>query len=94
MVVIVHDLQGFYVKQDSGLLKELFLVRKKVESYAFSCCDKLIFLSDDIKESAKVEYLLQLMNLKIFFWGGVKEIIPDEQVSLVYSGSLGYKHAP
>lgn len=104
IVGIVHDLQGIYAKQNSGLVKRIiFGAIKKVESHAFSCCDKLIFLSEDMKESARVEYSLKNESVVHYPFvtinafenlGHLKDIIPDGEVSLVYSGALGDKQAP
>jgi colanic acid biosynthesis glycosyl transferase WcaI len=104
LIGIVHDLQGVYAKQNSGLIKRLvFGAIKKVESRAFSCCDKLVFLSEDMKESARKEYSLNNECIVQYPFvtigefensGKLKAIIPDGQVSLVYSGALGDKQAP
>jgi glycosyltransferase involved in cell wall biosynthesis len=104
IVGIVHDLQGVYAKQNSGLVKRIiFGAIKKVEAHAFSCCDKLIFLSEDMKESARVGYSLKnecvvhypFVTINAFEnSGNLKDIIPDGEISLVYSGALGDKQAP
>lgn len=105
LVGIVHDLQGIYAKQNSGLLKRwIFSAIKKVESRAFSCCDKLIFLSEDMKKSAIKEYMLQKDKCYVHYPfvtinkfqdnNDLTDIINNKQRTLVYSGALGDKQAP
>jgi hypothetical protein len=105
LVGIVHDLQGVYAKQNSGFLKKIiFGAIKKVESRAFACCDKLIFLSEDMKKSAVKEYSLNEDKCSVHYpFVTIKgfnnnenlvNIIGNNQTALVYSGALGEKQAP
>ncbi len=105
IIGIVHDLQGVYAKNNSGFIKGLiFSAIKKVESRAFSCCKTLIFLSSDMKEEAEREYQLGSVKNVVHYPfitidqfrdnAALKNILPDNKLSLVYSGALGEKQAP
>lgn len=105
VVGIVHDLQGVYAKQNAGIIKRIiFSFIKKIESKAFSCCDKLVFLSEDMKKSASKEYMLQEDKNVVHYpfvtidsfdnHGHLEGVMPSGSVSLVYSGALGEKQAP
>lgn len=105
IIGIVHDLQGIYAKQNAGFIKNLiFGAIKKIEAKAFASCEKLIFLSEDMKKSANKEYQLSDDKGVIHYpfvtidnfnnEGCLAHIIPDGTTSLVYSGALGEKQAP
>ena len=105
LIGIVHDLQGIYAKQNSGLAKKIiFSAIKKVELRAFSSCDKLIFLSEDMQKSAMKEYLLKKDKCSVHYPfvainefknnNNLANIIKIDQSTLVYSGALGEKQAP
>ncbi|WP_292959259.1 hypothetical protein [Neptuniibacter sp. UBA6509] len=102
---IVHDLQGIYAKRNSGFLKKIiFSFIKTIEKKAFRNCDQLIFLSEDMMRVASSEYDLDPTKNSVNYpfvtidefsdVGKLNHIIPDNQVSIVYSGALGEKQAP
>lgn len=102
---IVHDLQGIYANRNSGFVKRvIFGAIKLVESRAFKSCDQLIFLSEDMMRVASEQYDLDVEKNSVNYpfvtierftnKGNLSHIIPDDQVSLVYSGALGEKQAP
>ena len=105
IVGIVHDLQGIYAKQNAGFIKNIiFGAIKKIEARAFDYCDKLIFLSEDMKKSANNEYQLPESKGVVHYPfvtidsfnnnEALANIIPNGIISLVYSGALGEKQAP
>lgn len=102
---IVHDLQGVYANRDQGLIKKIiFRLIKAVEKRAFSSCDHLIFLSEDMMRVASETYNLEPSNNCVNYpfvtvdvftdKENLAHIIPKNTTSLVYSGALGEKQAP
>lgn len=105
VVGIVHDLQGVYAKRDANVIKKIiFGAIKFFESIAFKSCDQLIFLSEDMKRVAIAEYDLNKDKSVVHYpfvtidnfknSNKLTSIIPDDAISLVYSGALGEKQAP
>ena len=102
---IIHDLQIIYSLQKKGFLGNLisFFIRK-VEKFCFKNCDKLIFLSDEMKneaikiykikkEKCEVQYpFITIKDLPIS--NNLKNILPNNQYNIVYSGALGEKQNP
>lgn len=105
LIGIVHDLQGVYANQNAGFLKKtIYGAIRWVEKKAFNSCDKLIFLSEDMKKNSEKLYSLE-HNKNIVRYPFVTinkfinnqkliHIIPDGQQAIVYSGALGEKQAP
>lgn len=102
---IVHDLQGVYASRNSSLVKKIiFGVIKFVEKKAFRSCDQLVFLSEDMKRVATKQYGLDPDKNSVSYpfitiddfndTGKLRSILPDNKLSLVYSGALGEKQAP
>lgn len=105
VVGIVHDLQSVYAKRDASLIKRfIFGAIKLVEARAFKNCEKLIFLSENMKTVAMSEYNLDETKCFVHYpfvtvdqfcnTNSLEQIIPNEVTSLVYSGALGEKQAP
>jgi glycosyltransferase involved in cell wall biosynthesis len=105
LIGIVHDLQGVYANKNEGLLKKtIYGAIKLVERRAFNSCDKLVFLSEDMKKNSEKLYSLeQYKNIvrypfvtidKFINNKKLTDIIPDGQKTIVYSGALGEKQAP
>ena len=102
---IIHDLQIIYSLQKKGFLSKLisFFI-KKVEKYCFKNCDKLIFLSDEMKNEAvniyeirneKCEVQYPFITIRdITISNHLKNILPENQHNIVYSGALGEKQNP
>ena len=102
---IIHDLQIIYSLHKKGFLGNLisFFIRK-VEKFCFKNCDKLIFLSDEMKneavkiykikkEKCEVQYpFITIKDLPIS--NNLKNILPNNQYNIVYSGALGEKQNP
>lgn len=102
---IIHDLQIIYSLQKKGFFSSLisFFI-KKVEKFCFKNCDKLIFLSDEMKneavniykirnEKCEVQYPFTSIN-DIPISDNLKNILPKNQYNIVYSGALGEKQNP
>jgi len=102
---IIHDLQIIYSLQKKGIFSNLisFFI-KKVEKFCFKSCDKLIFLSDEMKneavniykirkEKCEVQYPFTSIN-DISISDNLKNILPKNQHNIVYSGALGEKQNP
>lgn len=102
---IIHDLQIIYSLQKKGFLSKLisFFIRN-VEKYCFKNCDKLIFLSDEMKNEAVNIYEIRNEKCEVqypFITIGditisnhLKNILPENQHNIVYSGALGEKQNP
>ncbi len=102
---IIHDLQIIYSIQKKGFFSNLisFFIRR-VEKCCFKNCDKLIFLSNEMKneavniykirkEKCEVQYpFTSLEDLPIS--NNLKNILPKNQYNIVYSGALGEKQNP
>jgi hypothetical protein len=102
-VGIVHDLQGVLSSTGSGwkqrLLNRLVQV---VERRTFRCCDRLVFLSKEMKQFAVAAYGLKEKQCEVRYpfvnsgkrnAGGdnLSPMLPKGRVHVVYSGALGRK---
>ena len=106
-VGIVHDLQEVYSKNKTGFLyKFIGKIIYHVEKKGFQSCDKLIFLSEEMKNVAKESYQLATSKLRVQFpfvtintlkpqnKNALKDLLPDKTKHIVYSGALGEKQNP
>lgn len=105
LIGIVHDLQGVYANRNPGFIKKvIFKAISLVEKRSFKVCDKLIFLSEDMKNLSVKEYALDASNCFVHYpfvtidefndCGNLEAILPSDRESMVYSGALGEKQAP
>jgi len=105
IIGIVHDLQGVYASRNNGVGKGLLSgAIRFVEARAFKSCDKLIFLSQSMLDVADKAYSLDRSRCSVHYpfvtiegagkSDNLSSIIPDNQLSIVYSGALGEKQAP
>ena len=97
---IIHDLQIIYSSQKKGLFNKLitFFI-KRVEKSCFKTCDTLIFLSEEMKNAALDIYKISKIKCQVQFpfttikekslSNNLKDILPDKQFNIVYSGALG-----
>jgi len=104
-VGMVHDLQEIYAGEKKGIFHKLvrFLIHK-VEKKVFQSCDKLIFLSEEMKEEAKKYYQLDSKKLKVQYpfvtiqpqkvTNALNDIFTQKHRHIVYSGALGEKQNP
>jgi colanic acid biosynthesis glycosyl transferase WcaI len=105
IIGIVHDLQDLHTSNSKSWMRRiLHFFITFIEKYSFRHCDHLIFLSEAMQKKAGAAYRLgpskssvhfPFVTIEIFCnTGALKNIIPDNQISIVYSGALGAKQAP
>jgi len=104
-VGIVHDLQEVYASNKKSILYKLarFFIHK-VEGSSLRSCDKVIFLSEEMKEAAKSSYHLEDYKLEVQYpfvnLNTAKSseeldiILSKDKRHVVYSGALGEKQNP
>ena len=102
---IIHDLQIIYSSQKKGFLNKMitFFI-KRVEKSCFKNCDTLIFLSEEMKNVALNIYKISKSKCQVQFpfttiidkplSDNLKNILPNNQHNIVYSGALGEKQNP
>lgn len=106
-VGIIHDLQEVYSKNKKGFVYKLIgKIIHHIEKRGFKACDKLIFLSEEMKNIAKESYQLPTRKLRVQFpfvtinpnkkttQNNLKELLPENVKHIVYSGALGEKQNP
>lgn len=102
---MVHDLQEVYSKSKKGFINKVAsLLINKVEGNTFRKCDKLIFLSEEMKDTAKEFYKLNEEKLFVQYpfatvnknniTSDLESILPSNITNIVYSGALGEKQNP
>ena len=103
-VGIVHDLQEVYSEGKNGFLNKLirFFIHK-VENKCYQNCDKLLFLSNEMKNLAKKLYKLEDKKLEVQYpfitikdkiTNDLESIFYENKIHVVYSGALGEKQNP
>lgn len=103
-VGMVHDLQEVYSEGKSGVLNKIihFFIHK-VEKICYSNCDKLLFLSNEMKDVAKRLYTLSEKRLEVQYpfvsitdnlTNDLESIFDKNKTNIVYSGALGDKQNP
>ncbi len=102
---MVHDLQEVYATNKKGSLHKIarFFIHK-IEMRVFKSCDKLIFLSNEMKETAKDYYKLEESKLAVQYpfttynkekvTNDLEDLMPKNLKHIVYSGALGEKQNP
>ena len=103
-VGMIHDLQEIYSSNKKGLLnKGVKYFIHKIEKKCFNFCDKLIFLSNEMKEAAVELYQLDpiksavqypFITLKNTITNQLTTVLKPENTNVVYSGALGEKQNP
>ena len=104
-VGIVHDLQEVYAKTMKGILyKFVQFFINKVEGSSLRSCDRVIFLSEEMKEVAKSLYNLEDHKLEVQYpfvnintakcSEDLDKILSKDKRHVVYSGALGEKQNP
>lgn len=102
---MIHDLQEVYATNKKGILhKTVRFFIHKIEKRVFKCCDKLIFLSNEMKEIAKDYYNLEESKLEVQYpfttfnkekiTNDLEDLMPKNLKHIVYSGALGEKQNP
>jgi len=103
-VGMVHDLQEIYSINKKGIVNKIvrFFIHK-IEKQCYSKCDKLIFLSNEMKNEAKELYNLEEQKLEVQYpfinltnkiSNSLGNIFNDKNINIVYSGALGEKQNP
>jgi len=103
-VGMVHDLQEVYSDGKSGALNSLirFFIHK-VEKKCYQNCDKLLFLSNEMKNEAKKLYHLTDDKLEVQYpfitlqnqvSNDLESTFDSSKLNIVYSGALGEKQNP
>ena len=102
-VGMIHDLQEIYSKNKKGFINKVvsFFIHK-IEKKCFQSCDKLIFLSNEMKEAAinlyglKNEMVVQypFYSIKESSTSVLNEVFNENKINIVYSGALGEKQNP
>ena len=105
IAALVHDLQEVYMKNRSGALKKLvhyFIYN--IEKTNFQNCDKLIFLSEEMKETAASCYHLDQNKLFVQYpfvnidtsstTNNLSDLFSKDKKHIVYAGALGEKQDP
>ena len=104
-VGIVHDLQEVYsMKKKSLVYRFIGYFINRIEKVNFMTCKKLIFLSSEMKETAKNIYGLNKNKLEVQYpfvskknkilTNDLTQIIDENKINIVYSGALGEKQNP
>ena len=102
---IVHDLQEIYASNKKGSIQKTirFFIRK-IEKRVFRSCDRLIFLSNEMKDTAKAHYNLEESKLVVQYpfitykkdriTNDLENLMQKDLKHVVYSGALGEKQNP
>lgn len=103
---IVHDLQGVYANYKQSKFRTwLGKLIHTVEKKAFSNCDRLIFLSHTMRETAMQDYQLDPARCVVAYpfttlepnpplGTTLQTLFDSSKKNIVYSGALGEKQAP
>jgi glycosyltransferase involved in cell wall biosynthesis len=103
-VGMVHDLQEIYSINKSGFINKIirFFIHK-IERKCYQTCNKLVFLSKEMKEQAKELYALQEIKLEVQYpfitikekrTNDLEHLFNKDKKHVVYSGALGEKQNP
>lgn len=102
---VVHDLQEIYISKSKGYFNKIigFFINK-IEGRSLRACDKLIFLSNEMKKEAKMLYNLTDEKLEVQYpfvnintnkiTNDLNNILSQDKKHVVYSGALGKKQYP
>jgi colanic acid biosynthesis glycosyl transferase WcaI len=101
---MVHDLQEVYSIGKKDIINKLvhFFIHK-IEIKCYNGCNKIIFLSNEMKEQAKDLYILNKTKLEVQYpfitikqnpTNDLDQIFDKGKKHVVYSGALGEKQNP
>lgn len=104
-VGMVHDLQEIYADQKKSLVGKIITkMIHVVEKGCYQSCDSLLFLSEEMKDTAQTIYSLPSSKLKVQYpfitinseskTNDLEKILPDTYKHIIYSGALGEKQNP
>lgn len=105
IIGIVHDLQSVHLNVEGSKLKKLLLgLIKFVERASFKRCNRLVYLSEEMKKEATFEYDLEEIKSYIAYpfitlddftcKGRLDKYFNSNDFNVVYSGALGEKQNP
>lgn len=103
-VGMIHDLQELYATNKKGFVNKIisFFINK-IEKKCYTSCDKLIFLSEEMKDQAIAFYGLKNIQLEVQYpfisitdkiTNDLQTIFDLSKKHIVYSGALGEKQNP
>ncbi|MCG1035342.1 glycosyltransferase [Polaribacter sargassicola] len=103
-VGMVHDLQEVYSNGKSGFINKVirFFIHH-IEKKCYQNCDKLVFLSNEMKNEAKKLYNLIDKKLEVQYpfitltdniTNDLGELLDENKINIIYSGALGEKQNP
>jgi len=102
---MVHDLQEIYATEKKGVINKMvqFFIHN-IEKKVYKSCDKLIFLSKEMKDTAQKYYQLSENKLKVQYpfvtidtqkiSNQLNGVLDEKHQHIVYSGALGEKQNP
>jgi colanic acid biosynthesis glycosyl transferase WcaI len=103
-VGMVHDLQEVYsIDKRGGINRIVRFFIHKIERKCYQSCNKLVFLSREMKEQAKELYALQEIKLEVQYpfitikekrTNDLEHLFDKDKKHVVYSGALGEKQNP
>lgn len=103
-VGMVHDLQQIYASNKKGFTNRIIsFIIHKIENNCYTNCDKLIFLSKEMKDKARELYELDSTELEVQYpfvslsdtlSEDLGQIFDNNKTNIVYSGALGEKQNP
>jgi glycosyltransferase involved in cell wall biosynthesis len=103
-VGMIHDLQEVYSDDKKGFLNKIirFFIHN-IEKKCYTRCNKLVFLSKEMKEQAKDLYNLKENKLEVQYpfitikekiTNNLQHLFNKDNKHVVYSGALGEKQNP
>ena len=105
VIGLIHDLQEVYASKKKGIINKVirFFINN-IEGSALRGCDKLIFLSYEMRETAEKYYKLNKGKLTVQYpfvtlnyannTSDLNNLLPSNKRNIVYSGALGEKQSP
>jgi len=106
-VGVIHDLQGVYAGRDQSKFASVVgRAIHAVERRCFLACDRLIFLSESMRDRAVADYGLEasrcvvcypfvaLEDASVAQPAALASMFPPGRTHVVYSGALGNKQKP
>ncbi len=102
---IVHDIQGVMANPKKGFVGSVIMkIIRAIEGRSYKICDRLIFLSENMRLAARSLYSISEQNTVIrypfitidagSYEPKLDHIFSGVKYSVVYSGALGEKQAP
>jgi glycosyltransferase involved in cell wall biosynthesis len=103
-VGMVHDLQEVYTEGKTGFINNIVrILIHEIEKKCYQSCDKVLFLSNEMKSEAKRLYHLVEDRLEVQYpfitltdriTNDLSTVFNPDLINVVYSGALGEKQRP